>query len=222
MFQTGHCRENNVYDRIQVAYNKTPTKPVLDGEPIYEDHPVCFNAADLGTSNAYDVRRSAYLDVFSGACGHTYGCHDMWQFYAANRTPVNGPKNFWYVALDLPGATQMKYLRNLIESRPMLDRVPDQTIITNALDANDRIQATRGKDYLFVYTTQGKPITVNMGKITGTDVVAYWYNPKNGQFQEIGHFKNSGQQTFTPSSNGYGQDWVLVVDDVSKHYAMPK
>jgi len=222
MFQTGHCRENNVYDRIQVAYNKTPIKPVLDGEPIYEDHPVCFNAKDLGTSNAYDVRRSAYLDVFAGAFGHTYGCHDIWQFYAANRTPVNGPKNFWYVALDLPGAVQMKYLRNLIESRPMLDRVPDQSLITNSLGTNDRIQATRGKDYLFVYTTQGKPITINMGKISGKEVAAYWYNPKNGEYREIGHYANSGQQTFTPTSSGYGQDWVLVIDDASKNYPMPK
>jgi hypothetical protein len=39
-------------------------KPVLDGEPIYEDHPVCFNVKDLGTSSAYDVRQFAYLDLF--------------------------------------------------------------------------------------------------------------------------------------------------------------
>src|SRR5690606_9933336 len=43
MFQTGHCRDLDVWDRIQYTYNLTPPKPVLDGEPIYEDHPVCFN-----------------------------------------------------------------------------------------------------------------------------------------------------------------------------------
>ena len=102
MFQTGHCRENNVWDRIQVVYNRTPYKPVLDGETLYEDHPVCFNAKDLGTSSAYDVRKHAYLDVFAGAFGHTYGCHDIWQMYAPNRTPVNGPHFPWYVAIDFP------------------------------------------------------------------------------------------------------------------------
>src|SRR5689334_5094083 len=50
MFQNGHCRDNNVYDKIQAAYNLKPTKPVMDAEPIYEDHPVCFNVKDLGTS----------------------------------------------------------------------------------------------------------------------------------------------------------------------------
>jgi hypothetical protein len=89
--------------------------------------------------------------------------------YAPPRQPINGPHFPWYEAIDLPGAGQMQHLRWLIESRPMLDRVPDQSLITNALGANDRIQATRGNDYLFVYTAQGKPFTVNMGKISGTD-----------------------------------------------------
>ncbi|MBD0293681.1 MAG: glycoside hydrolase family 140 protein, partial [Flavisolibacter sp.] len=222
MFQTGHCRENNIWDRIQVVYNRMPAKPVLDGETLYEDHPVCFNARDLGTSSAYDVRKHAYLDVFAGAFGHTYGCHDIWQMYAPNRTPINGPHFPWYVAIDLPGAGQMKYLRRLIESRPMLDRVPDQSLITNALGANDRIQATRGKDYIFIYSTQGKPITVNMGKISGNNVTSFWYNPKNGEIKEGNRFSNKGQQTFTPPSIGYGNDWVLVIDDASKNYPKPQ
>ena len=222
MFQTGHCRENNVWDRIQVVYNRAPTKPVLDGEPLYEDHPVCFNAKDLGTSSAYDIRKHAYLDVFAGACGHTYGCHDIWQMYAPNRTPVNGPHFPWYVALDLPGAGQMKYLRGLMESRPMLDRVPDQSLIKDAMGANDRIQATRGKDYIFVYSTQGKPVAVNMGKISGKEVTAFWYNPKNGESKDHDRFQNTGQQTFSPPTTGYGNDWVLVIDDATKSYTKPK
>jgi hypothetical protein len=59
MFQTGHCRNSNVYEKITHDYNLTPVKPTMDGEPIYEDHPVCFNANDLGYSAAYDVRRAA-------------------------------------------------------------------------------------------------------------------------------------------------------------------
>ena len=222
MFQTGHCRENNIWDRIEVVYNRTPTKPLLDGETLYEDHPVCFNAKDLGISSAYDIRKHAYINVFAGAFGHTYGCHDVWQMYAPNRTPVNGPHFPWYVALDLPGASQMNYLRRLIESRPMLDRVPDQSLITAPLGDNDRIQATRGKDYVFVYTTQGKGVTINMGKISGNEVMAFWYNPKNGENKEIGKFANKGQQTFAPPASGYGQDWVLILDDASKNYNPPR
>jgi hypothetical protein len=222
MFQTGHCRENNVWDRVQVVYNRGPVKPVLDGETLYEDHPVCFNAKDLGTSSAYDIRKHAYFDVFAGAFGHTYGCHDVWQMWAPNRTPINNPHFPWYVAIDLPGAGQMQYLRHLVESRSMLDRVPDQSLLTTALGANDHLQATRGKDYIFVYSAQGKPITLNMGKISGNNVTAYWYDPKNGESKSGGSFSNKGKQTFTPPSSGYGNDWVLVLDDISKKYADPK
>ncbi len=217
MFQTGHCRENPVYDRIQVAYNRQPTKPTIDGEPLYEDHPVCFNSKELGLSSAYDVRIAAYWDVFAGAFGNTYGCHDVWQFYAPNRKGINGANIPWTDALNLPAANQVKYLRKLIESRPMLERVPDQTLVTDPLSIYDHIQATRGKDYAFVYTTKGKPFTVNMGKITGAKVVTAWYDPRKGVTKDIGTFDNKGQQTFTPPTEGYGQDWVLILDAVEKH-----
>ena len=222
MFQTGHCRETPVYDRIQAAYNLQPVKPVLDGEPIYEDHPVCFNVKDLGTSNAFDVRRSAYLDLFAGAFGHTYGCHDIWQMFSPKREAVNGPHVYWQEALELPGANQMLYVKKLIESHPYLDRVPDQSIIKESdYVPAERIQATRGKDFLFVYTTVGKPFHINMGKISGTVLQAYWYNQRDGKSTGIGKIVNKNVQEFKPPSSGYGQDWILVLDDASKNYPKP-
>lgn len=222
MLQTGHCRDNNVWDRIKAAYDKTPVKPVLDGEPLYEDHPVCFNAKDLGTSSAYDVRKFAYLDVFAGAFGHTYGCHDIWQMNAPHRQPVNGPHYPWYVAIDLPGAQQMQHLRALIESRPMLDRVPDQALINDARGSSDHIQATRGKDYIFVYSAQGKDFTVDMGRISGNTFAASWYDPRTGEMKDAGQFEGAAKRAFTPPTSGYGHDWVLIIDDASKKFAAPQ
>jgi hypothetical protein len=221
MLQTGHCRENLIPERIAYTYNLTPIKPVINGEPLYEDHPVCFNAKDLGTSSAYDVRNQAYWSVFAGAFGHTYGCHDIWQMYAPHRNPVNGPNHPWYVAMDLPGAGQMKYLRQLMESRPMLDRVPDQTLISNQLSASERILANRGKDYIFVYSTQGRKFKVDTGKISGKELVSYWYNPRNGEVKDAGKFAKKGEREFIPPSSGYGHDWVLVIDDASNNYPAP-
>jgi hypothetical protein len=103
----------------------------------------------------------------------------------------------------------------------MLDRVPDQSLITNALGANDRIQATRGNDYLFVYSAQGKPFTLNLGKISGTEVAASWYDPRTGETKDAGRFANRGKKLFTPPGSGYGQDWVLIADDASKKYSKP-
>lgn len=222
MFQNGHCRDAAVYDKISAAYNLQPAKPVMDAEPIYEDHPVCFNAKDLGTSSAYDVRKFAYLDLFAGSHGHTYGCHDIWQFYSPKKDGINGPHMYWQEALELPGAGQMKHLRNLLLSHPLLERVPDQSLVLeNNLAPAERIQATRGTDYAFVYTAAGKPFTVVMEKIRGDSLQAYWYDPRSGQAREIGIVANKGRRRFDPPSKGYGQDWVLVLDDRSKNYVKP-
>jgi hypothetical protein len=219
MFQNGHCRDNNVYDKIRAAYDLQPIKPVMDAEPIYEDIPVCFNVKDLGTSSAYDVRKFAYLDLFAGACGHTYGCHDIWQFYSPNREAVYGPHVYWQQAMELPGANQMIYVRKLVESHSPLDRIPDQSLIKeNNYSAAERIQATRGDDYLFVYTAAGKPFTVVLEKIKGAKLQTYWFNPRNGKTTKTEIIENKGTKNFTPPSSGYGQDWVLVIDDVSKPY----
>jgi hypothetical protein len=222
MHQNGHCRFTPVYDHISVSYNRQPTKPTMDAEPIYEDHPVCFNAKDLGTSNAYDVRQYAYLDLFAGAFGHTYGCHDIWQMYSPTRPAVNGPHIYWSEALDLPGANQMTYVRRLITSRPILDRVPDQSLIVeNNLNPADRIQATRGRDYAFIYTSTGRPFTVNPGKITGRSVTATWFDPRNGKTKSAGQYTSQKPQLFTSPDNGYGHDWVLILDDAAKNYPLP-
>jgi hypothetical protein len=219
MFQTGHCRDANVYDKIQSVYNRQPTKPVMDAEPIYEDHPVCFNAKELGTSNSLDVRRSAYLNLFSGAFGHTYGCHDIWQMYSAKKEGVNGPHMYWQKAMDLPGANQMKYVRRLMEAFPLLERIPDQSIIEEKnMAAAERIQATRGEDYLMVYSTTGKPFTVHFGKIKGAQLKGFWYNPRTGEVSTIEATANTGSKKFTPPTSNYGQDWVLALFDVAKNY----
>lgn len=219
MFQTGHCRDAAVYDKIQTVYKMQPVKPVMDAEPIYEDHPVCFNVKDLGTSSAYDIRKAAYLDLFAGAFGHTYGCHDIWQMYSSKNEPVNGPHLFWPEAMELPGANQMIHVRKLIESHPVLDRVPDQSLITESNYASaERIQATRGNDYLFIYTAAGKSFTVTLGKIKGNKLQVYWYNPRDGKTTAAETIDNKGTKSLTPPSSGYGQDWVLVMDDAAQKY----
>ncbi|UOE51041.1 glycoside hydrolase family 140 protein [Mucilaginibacter sp. SMC90] len=217
-FQNGHCRDQPLYDKMSTSYNALPVKPQIDTEPIYEDHPVCFDAENEGTSNAYDVRQYAYIELFAGAFGHTYGCHDVWQMYSPKRPAINGAHFYWYDALELPGARQMKFVRRLMESHPILDRVPDQSLIAERNNcAAERVQATRGKDYIFVYTTAGKSFTVNPAKLKASKLKASWYDPRNGDVKDVGIIPNKAKR-FTPPSQGYGKDWVLVLDDAARNY----
>jgi hypothetical protein len=74
---------------------------------------------------------------------------------------------------------------------------------------------------LFVYSAQGKKFTVNVSKISGKEIVAFWYDPRNGETKEIGKFPKKEQQEFVPPTNGYGKDWILIVDDASKQFKVP-
>jgi len=223
MHQTGHglAAGTRSWGRIAADYAKTPVKPVLDGEPLYEDHPLDFRAAQNGWSFDAHVRQRAYWDVFAGAAGHTYGNHAVWQFHAPGRPPINGPQMYWYRAILRPGAAQVPYVRRLVESRPYLSRVPDQSIVADTLTGADHLQATRGDGYLFVYSAQGREFDVVMGKISGDSVVASWFNPRTSDVMPIGRFVNTGTQPFKPPSEGFGADWVLVLDDVARRFASP-
>jgi len=223
MQQDGHSQpwESKSWEKIAKDYNRSPVKPVLDGEPLYEDHPLAFRAKDFGYSFDAHIRQYAYADTFSGACGHTYGNHAVWQMFAPGREPINGPLMYWYEAVHRPGAGQMQYLRALFESRPYLSRVPDQSIVVDPLQGADHIAATRGDGYLFIYSAQGRKFTVRLGKISGAKVQGWWYNPRSGDATEISAFDNQGEREFLPPSEGFGSDWVLVLDDAAKNFPPP-
>ena len=242
MRQNGHIAEfaanygNRPNDKVKdygqtlVDYKRTPTKPVIDGEPLYEDHPLSFNAKELGHSIASDVRRHLYWNLFNGAFGHTYGHHSIWQMWSPGKKPINTPLMPWNEALDQPGAGQMQYGRKLVESRPFLTRVPDETIIVpDAVPTSvpgvgrNKFVAARDTDgtYAFVYAPIGRTFKVRMDVIKGEKVKAWWFNPRNGEATQIGTFDNKGEHSFTPPNKGEMIDWVLVLDDTSRNYPAP-
>ena len=202
MRQNGHVPEfTGRYDQTRVDYARTPIKPVLDGEPIYEDHPVSFDARRLGHSIAGDVRRPLYWNLFEGAFGHTYGHHSVWQMWAPGRTPINNPLMPWHEAIDQPGAAQMQHGRALMESRPFLTRIPDPSIIVTAtvptsVPGAGRYQfvATRdeGGTYAMVYAPVGRAFRVRMNAIVGAQVRGWWFNPRTGAATSIGTFTHTG------------------------------
>jgi hypothetical protein len=180
MRQNGHTvKFNEGYQNTRLDYNRAPAKPVLDGEPIYEDHPVSFRPKELGHSIAADVRRPLYWNLFSGAFGHTYGHHSVWQMWQPGRAPVNNPLMPWFEAIDQPGAGQMQYGRWLIESRPFLTRLPDDSIIVNhrsdssQADARmDIVAGTRLAHIVYTRDAAGKAALYVDGAAMESGVVA--------------------------------------------------
>ncbi|WP_308638276.1 glycoside hydrolase family 140 protein [Paenibacillus silvisoli] len=214
MIQSGHGA--NVANEAMVAsdYALVPPKPVLDAEPCYEDHPVGFNAEN-GFFDAKDVRQAAYRALFAGAFGHTYGHHCVWPMITE---PTDYFIQTWQDAIMRPGAAQMQYVKQLMTSRPMLDRVPDQSLLARNYKGSSRLQACRGHDYAFIYSANGLPITVRLGVLSGAALNAHWYDPRSGEWHFAGTVDNQGEQRFDPPSCGRQDDWVLVLDGAGKGY----
>lgn len=231
MRQNGHGASfTGRYAKTREDYDRVPAKPVIDGEPIYEDHPLAFKPDENGHSIAADVRRALYWDLFSGACGHTYGHHSVWQMLAPGRDPVNRPLLPWREALEQPGARQMIWGRRLIESRPMLTRIPDDRVIVPAGVPSAvpgagayRFVATRDAEgsYAMIYVPVGRKFSVRMNTITGPRVTAWWFDPRSGESRRIGEFSNEGEREFISPTPGEALDWVLVLDDAAKNFSAP-
>ena len=225
MFQSGHRRYDQ--DDTELAYGQdnwkyvrddyalTPVKPTLDGEPSYEGIPQGLHDPTEPYWNGNDLRRYAYWSVFAGACGFTYGHSAVMQMHKqGDQKPSYGVREYWNEAIDAPGATQMIHLKKLMLSKSYFDRIPDQSLIaSNHGEKYDYQVGTRGKDYAFVYTYNGRDIEVQLGILEGEVLTASWFNPRDGSVSRIGNIENSGIQRFDPPGTvDDGNDWVLILD----------
>ena len=221
MIQSGHGeRRAPNYLMIQRDYELEPVKPVIEGEARYENHPVGWDPSN-GRFGPHDVREAAYWAFFSGACGFTYGCNEVWMLYDPSKRPMTDswtrkfhPRLRWIEALDLPGARQLKRLKRLLEEKPPNLLMPDQSIL--AMDAGtgpDYVAACRAVDgsFAMVYTPTGRNIRLDLSKLGGT-LEAWWYDPSSGAGYFIKRVRGEGHDEFRAPTCGPEEDWVLIVE----------
>lgn len=224
MQQNGHGYADAIWRNIEKDYELQPHKPVIDGESTYDEHYIDFKP-ELGVTTDYHVRRSFYHEVFSGACGHTYGTAGVWQFYRPNLDVPHELECYsWERSLGRPSGYQLIYGKNLILSRPFFSRIPDNSFLYEQFDKAERITATRDIDrsYAFIYSESGRAIRLNLTAIAkGDKVKAWWYDPRNGDSHLIGLIEKCESYTFTPLTAGAGNDWILVLDDPKAGYPAP-
>lgn len=229
MIQSGHSElDQPVWKNIWRDWNLEPTKPTLDGEPCYEDHPINpWKGWDpsKGYFRDYEVRKQLYRSVFAGGFGVTYGHHAVWQFYNPSVEKLNYADRYWYDAIDRPGAFQAGYLRKLIESRPYLNRIPDSSLVISGQGATnaEHIEAFRDADgsYAMIYLPVGKKIEINTALIKAKKIKAWWFDPRTGKPEKSFAFKAKKMRWFTPPVSGAKKDWVLVIDDAARRYPKP-
>lgn len=214
MFQSGHGEIDNPNYRMTLRdYRRLPVKPVLDGEPRYEDHPINWQP-QRGWYDEFDVRQAAWWSVLSGAAGHTYGDHNIWQMWEPGREPVSAARTPWREAIHHPGSRQMGLMRQLLEAGPFLQLGPDTAALVGVPEGAGHQVAARASDgsRLYAYTPLGAPLTVRMDRLSGGGVRASWFDPRTGVTTEIGTRSTTAEETFDPpGEEGRGNDWVLLL-----------
>ena len=235
MFQSGHRRygqrkgdgdytikdntEEDNWRYVDMSFEKEPLRPVIDGEPSYEDIPQGLHDLNDPRWMDYDVRRYAYWAVFGGAFGHTYGHNSVMQFIRPGLLASFGAEKPWWEAMEDPGYNQMKYLKWLMLNFPFTERIADQSCIAGQNgERYDRVIATRGNDYMLVYNYSGKPMSIDLTKISGAKKNVWWMNPANGELTYLGEFDSKVTEFSYDAAYLRGSDRVLIAVDSSKNY----
>lgn len=215
MFQSGHGEWNNQNYKITSRIYQLPTtKPVLDGEPCYEDHPINWKGEN-GWFDEFDSRRAGWWSMLAGACGHTYGNHNIWQMWLTRRDPVSSARTPWKESIDYPGAFQAGYMKSFFEQINWQSMKPKFDLVKSGPNTNGReILAAAATDSTFIiaYSPYGNNFNLDLSSLSSENISASWFNPRNNSFIQIGGVKQEDNVLFDPPADPkMGNDWVLIV-----------
>jgi len=228
MFQSGHrtyAQDTSRSDKyhygednwkyVQADYQLQPVKPVLDGEPSYENIPYGLHDSLNPRWKAAEIRRYAYWSVFSGGAGFTYGENAVMQFHQKGDADYNyGVNDIWTNTIHAKGATQMHHLKELMLSKPYLERRPAPELIAgNQYSRYDYVAATKGNNYALAYTYTGRNFSIDITKLGFQIKDTRWLNPASGKRTNATFTKDSSVITFDPPGKpANGNDWVLILE----------
>jgi hypothetical protein len=130
-----------------------------------------------------------------------------------------GAEKAWWDALNDPGYRQMKYLKYLMMSLPFTQAQADQNVIAGKNgERYDRIIALRGQDFLLVYNYSGKPMQIDLSRISGGKKLVWQMNPADGTLLFLGEYDNKTAEFTLDGAYLRGSDRVLIAIDATKNY----
>ncbi|MCD7751981.1 MAG: glycoside hydrolase family 140 protein [Lachnospiraceae bacterium] len=232
LFQSGHRRYDQVtlnewddntaregwfgednWRYVARDYNREPLRPILDGEPSYEQIPQGLHDPSQPRWLAADVRRYAYWSVFEGAAGHVYGHNSIMQFYRDKTRPGSyNADTLWSEAVHHPGGAQMGHLKRLMESVDFsAGRPAPEALFCEQKERYERISVYAGTDFLFAYTYTSRTISLSLEAWKNRTLSAYWMSPVTGRLSYIRTVSGGGVETFVPPLREDSTDIVLAL-----------
>ena len=221
--QGGHGTTRTYRDQAfyKGFWNYLPTQPFLEAEAKYED-------VDCGGLNdAIDERVAAYKSIQCGSLGFTYGVSGVWAMKWD--TKIAGWDSYskypWYVGVDAPGSTYMKYMKQFYNSFAWEELVPrysdplwcsfinpETSILTSTPDAARYV----------VYFYNSTTTTGTLKNMTDTKTYsARWYNPGTGKSILISDAVSSIGGNYIIPQKPDNKDWLLLVEYATAKSNLP-
>ena len=182
-----------IVGKVSGDLNRTPVKPTVCLEHSYENQQF-----DGERRTDWHVRFQGYWCALSGASGYAYGHQNGYKLVGST---------YWPDFLDNPGRLDMLHLKTVLTSKPLDNRVPDQSLLLSDTGRADRngeatyIVSARAQNgsYAFVYTTQGSSFELDLPRLAGDQVRAQWFDPRTGSYTDAGTFATSAPSHLRPA-----------------------
>ena len=210
-FNTIYDSSSNADANARFSYTNATIRPFARIEDIYEN-PV------NGISSSV-IRWLAWDSAVQGGGGAIYGDVRVWDFNGPGT--VTTDTRDWHVAMEDPVASQVKYLRQLYESKSWTSLVPDfptNTFMTSGSSSTAFATLASDGSFGIAYSQNaGVSMTFNMGKVkagSNLNVLVRWYDPTSGAFVTDGTYPASGSRSFSRgTANAQGSaDWALLFE----------
>ncbi len=190
------------------------TRPAINLEPPYENHNGYSSHKPHPDS---DVRRAVYWSLLvHPAVGVTYGGHGVWSWHSKpGEEPTDhkgtGVAKIWSEAINLPGATQMGYVRKLMEDVKWTSLRPSQTVVKQISAEKDpgtfvAVAASPDNGTYVFYFPANAEADVALHVRAMKDAIR-WFNPRTGEWGKPPGAKPKHSLFGPPDEH----DWVLVV-----------
>jgi hypothetical protein len=217
-YQSGHGDDERAWRWIVAGppateWRGVTGKAVVNLESPYEDH-VSYQSKQRHPAS--HVRRANYWSLMvTPTAGVTYGGHGVWGWDDGTAPPVAHPNTgvpkHWREALHLPGAAQMRHLRDAFAALPWWTLEPAQDLIRDQPGQADVLRyvtaaRTAGGEAAILYLAAGGELALDLASLAG-NLVATWVNPRDGTWVAGGPVENGAVTVRAPD----GEDWVLLL-----------
>jgi len=214
MYQSSHTAGGDYTWKAALnGYNILPTKPVINGEPNYED--IYNNLWMPGDTTQLitfrirpiDVRQASYESILSGALvGITYGANGVWQWHTEYLPGSHLPRFTVMDAIKMQGSNNMTIVRKVMEKYKWYSFKPRQELIQNFHSTQNFIPIAENNEYCLIYFPSRTDSIVLSKAHDFLNRYSFWINPINGDSLKRGYHNTN---TISPPDTN---DWILVVD----------